>query len=147
MKYLESLDFSVNKLNGNIPPSMLDLSYLVFLNLSHNNFSGLIPMGSPLIYFKNSSYAGNEGLCGIPLSKICPTPVPAATTMASKNVWSYLDVLCGFATGLLGVIGALLFNNQWRIKFYRFAQLTIDNIYVAVAVKLNKMKKRPGESI
>ncbi|TKY47889.1 Phytosulfokine receptor 1 [Spatholobus suberectus] len=48
MKNLESLDLSSNKLNGEIPVSISSLSFLSFLNLSYNDFSGQIPLGTQL---------------------------------------------------------------------------------------------------
>ncbi|KAL8244682.1 hypothetical protein R6Q59_010940 [Mikania micrantha] len=97
--------------------------------------------------FDDSSYVGNEDLCGLPTRKVCLNPDPATTKRSNKkNVWDYLELMCGFATGFLGVIGALLLKKQWRKEFYRVAEVSMDNIYVAVVVKLNKIKRR-GEPI
>jgi Leucine-rich repeat (LRR) protein len=58
MRSLESLDLSSNKFSGvhkksnkfsgEIPHSLSNLSYLSYLNLSHNNLSERIPSGSQL---------------------------------------------------------------------------------------------------
>ncbi|KAK2430153.1 receptor protein EIX2 [Trifolium repens] len=42
------------------------------LNLSDNNLSGRIPIGTQLQSFDASSYEGNVDLCGKPLDKKCP---------------------------------------------------------------------------
>jgi hypothetical protein len=40
----QSLDISWNKLNGNIPPWLGNLMNLLYLDLSNNSFSGVLPM-------------------------------------------------------------------------------------------------------
>ena len=64
---------SNNELLGPIPPSIASITSLSFLNLSNNNLSGKIPMGSQMQTLDNPQiYAGNDGLCGFPL-KTCKT--------------------------------------------------------------------------
>ncbi|KAL7586181.1 hypothetical protein Lser_V15G41226 [Lactuca serriola] len=153
---LNSLDLSGNKLTGVIPPSMADLTFLSHLNLSHNNLSGRIPTGSQLQTLTDSSiYEGNKDLCGPPLPKNCinlgEDPTTTTTTTSKKKdevadektkVWLfYVDIICGFATGFWGVIGVLLLKRQWRHKVFMFAEETMDKIYVAVVVKVNKIKR------
>ena len=41
------------------------------LNLSQNQFEGIIPTGRQRNTLGNDSYAGNPMLCGFPLSKSC----------------------------------------------------------------------------
>ncbi|KAI3503161.1 hypothetical protein L1887_31598 [Cichorium endivia] len=150
MTNLESLDFSKNELTGIIPPSMADLTFLSHLNLSHNNLSGPIPTGKQLqTLIDPSIYAGNKDLCGAPLPKNCSSHEDPPTTHEKKNegadepmkVWFYLDIICGFATGFWGVIGVLLCKKQWRWNLFRFAEETMDKIYVAVVVRVSKMKR------
>ena len=59
----------------------------------------------------------------------------------SKEVWFYMDITSGFATGFLGIIGVLLFKKQWRHKIFMFTEETMDKIYVVVMVRVNKMKR------
>ncbi|CAI0555277.1 unnamed protein product [Linum tenue] len=69
---LEALDLSSNQLTGEIPPQFTSLtSSLAKFNLSQNSLQGPIPQGSQIQTFDNTSYIGNEGLCGLPLSKKC----------------------------------------------------------------------------
>lgn len=45
MKSLKFLDLSLNKFNGSLISSMVELRDLVYLNLSSNEFSGTVPIG------------------------------------------------------------------------------------------------------
>ncbi|KAF5794218.1 putative non-specific serine/threonine protein kinase [Helianthus annuus] len=151
MKALNSLDFSDNQLTGAIPSSMADLNFLSWMNLSYNNLSGRIPTGKQLQTLNDPSiYAGNRDLCGAPLPNSCSNhenpPAPASkikykTTSGPRNVWFYLDVTCGFATGFWGIIGVLAFKKQWRQKLFMIAEVTMDKVYVAVAVRISKIKR------
>lgn len=125
IKSLESLDFSENNLSGMIPPSMAALNFLSVLDLSHNNLSGQIPTGSQLQIIEISAYAGNKYLCGPPLPKTCPTTSTKSYQAVDeqKNLWFYLDITGGFATGFCGAIGVLFFKKQWRHHVYRFAKV------------------------
>ncbi|PWA94706.1 leucine-rich repeat protein [Artemisia annua] len=149
MKALNSLDFSDNQLTGMIPPSITALNFLSHLNLSHNNLSGRIPTGNQLQTLTDPSiYAGNRDLCGTPLEKNCSNHEdPTNTINKNKNdtddeleLWFYLAIVCGLAVGFWGVIGVLLFKKQWRHNLFMFAEVNMDKIYVAVAVKVYKMK-------
>ncbi|KAF5794302.1 putative non-specific serine/threonine protein kinase [Helianthus annuus] len=149
MKALNSLDFSDNQLSGTIPPSMAALNFLSSINLSHNNLSGRIPTGKQLqTLIDPSIYAGNRDLCGAPLQNNCSKPEinPPATRSKNKyngprKVWFYLDITCGFATGFWGIIGVLAFKKQWRRKLFMIAEVIMDKVYVAVAVKISKIKR------
>lgn len=68
---LESLDLSSNQLDGEIPGRMTDLTFLAKLNLSMNNLVGRIPHSHQFNTFENDSFVGNEGLCGLPLTRKC----------------------------------------------------------------------------
>lgn len=65
---LERLKLQQNHFTGKIPNEFLKLLKLKELNLSNNLLEGEIPERKPLIDFPESSYSGNKGLCGKPLS-------------------------------------------------------------------------------
>ncbi|GJR99719.1 leucine-rich repeat protein [Tanacetum coccineum] len=151
MKALNSLDFSGNKLNGPIPPSIAALNFLSHLNLSYNNLFGRIPTGNQLQTLTDPSiYVGNKDLCGAPLPKNCSNDEDQIAMHKnnyeeaehkSNRVLFYTDVMCGFAAGFWGVIGVLVFKKHWRHKLFMFAEGTADKIYVAVVLRIDKMKR------
>ncbi|KAM3394493.1 receptor-like protein Cf-9 [Capsicum galapagoense] len=82
---LQSLDLSFNKLSGEIPRQLTSLTFLGFLSVSHNHLVGCIPEGNQFGTFPSSSFEGNDGLRGCPLSKDCgdhgqvpPPTIPSA---------------------------------------------------------------------
>nr|KAJ0215124.1 hypothetical protein LSAT_V11C300107940 [Lactuca sativa] len=154
MTQLFSLDLSRNELTGRIPPSMAGLNFLSHLNLSYNNLSGRIPTGNQLQTLVDPSiYVGNKDLYGDPLPKNGSNHQDPITDESTKihqdkagdeprNVWLFfLDIMYGFATGFWGIIGVLLFKKQWRQKLFMFVEETMDKIYVAVVVRVAKMKR------
>ncbi|PHT99184.1 hypothetical protein BC332_31791 [Capsicum chinense] len=109
LSVLESLDLSSNKIGGEIPQQLASLTFLAILNLSHNHLVGCIPKGKQFDTFENSSYQGNDGLHGLPLSKDCggDDGVPQATTLVEldgeeeENLISWQEVFMGFGCGLV----------------------------------------------
>ncbi|GJN13521.1 hypothetical protein PR202_gb00234 [Eleusine coracana subsp. coracana] len=71
LKQLESLDLSSNEVSGEIPPNLASLNFLSTLNLSYNMLTGPIPNSPQFFTFSYSSFLGNIGLCGPPVSKQC----------------------------------------------------------------------------
>ncbi|KAL4639283.1 hypothetical protein ACB092_03G206100 [Castanea dentata] len=65
---LETLKLQKNRFTGKIPIGFLELRKLKELDLSDNLLEGEIPVGEPLSNFPESSYSGNKGLCGKPLT-------------------------------------------------------------------------------
>nr|GEY55646.1 leucine-rich repeat domain, L domain-like protein [Tanacetum cinerariifolium] len=57
---------------GEIPPTMSQMTFLDNLDMSFNDLSGRIPLGTQLQTFNASRYIGNAGLCGRPLPNKCP---------------------------------------------------------------------------
>ncbi|KAF3438359.1 hypothetical protein FNV43_RR21121 [Rhamnella rubrinervis] len=112
---LESLDVSDNKLSGEIPRQLNSLTFLGYLNMSENEFVGPIPQGGQIANFPDSSFLGNLGLCGRPLSKMCetalsPTPSPNINvTSGDDSIMSGFTrkvVAIGYGCGVVfGVVG------------------------------------------
>ncbi|KAK9290083.1 hypothetical protein L1049_008247 [Liquidambar formosana] len=68
---LVSLDVSNNHLSGNIPSALKGMLSLIEVNFSNNLFTGAVPTFVPFQKSPNSSFLGNKGLCGEPLSFSC----------------------------------------------------------------------------
>ncbi|PUZ51674.1 hypothetical protein GQ55_6G206900 [Panicum hallii var. hallii] len=118
MLQLESLDLSYNQLSGEIPPVMAMMSFLEVLNLSYNHLSGMIPQSSQFLTFPNTSFLGNDRLCGKPLARLCETnhaPSAAATPGSSKELnWEFLSVEVGVVSGLAIVAATMLLWGNGR---------------------------------
>ncbi|XP_045829707.1 receptor like protein 22-like [Trifolium pratense] len=122
LKQLESLDLSNNSLVGEIPMQLASLSFLSYLNLSFNHLVGKIPTGTQLQSFQASSFEGNYGLYGPPLTEIPkrpydPHPQPACGRLACSIDWSFLSVELGFVFGLGIIIGPVMLWKQWRVRY------------------------------
>ena len=101
---LESLDLSPNGISGEVPQEISSLDFLATLNLSNNMLEGKIPESPHFSTFSNSSFMGNTGLCGPPLSKQCSnetTPTSALNNSEEKpaDVMLLLFAGLGFGTG------------------------------------------------
>ncbi|XP_062107200.1 receptor-like protein 9DC3 [Humulus lupulus] len=112
---VESLDLSQNKLSGRIPQTLVQLTFLAFFNVSRNNLTGRIPRGNQLNTFENSSYVGNLGLCGDPLTVKCETTSKASSEpgYVEDAESSFIDfkwstVVVGFVVGV--VVGTIIEN-------------------------------------
>ncbi|KAH0764759.1 hypothetical protein KY285_000630 [Solanum tuberosum] len=121
LSVLESLDLSSNKISGEIPQQLASLTSLEVLNLSHNHLVGCIPRGKQFDTFENSSYQGNDGLRGFPLSKDCggDDGVAQTTTLVEldqeeggdSSMISWQAVLMGYSCGLF--IGlSIIYNHK-----------------------------------
>ncbi|KAL1192375.1 putative inactive leucine-rich repeat receptor-like protein kinase [Cardamine amara subsp. amara] len=68
-----TLDLSHNLFLGLIPISLGDLPELLYVDLSYNNLSGLIPKSNVLLNAGPNAFQGNPLLCGLPLKVSCTT--------------------------------------------------------------------------
>ncbi|XP_062118240.1 receptor like protein 27-like [Humulus lupulus] len=92
---LESLDLSQNQLSGKIPQQLAELIFLQKFDVSYNNLTSPIPQQNQFHTFENTSFEGNQGLCGDPLSKKCENwllpPSSALNKDADSNFAIELD--------------------------------------------------------
>ncbi|XBI14999.1 hypothetical protein VPH35_057499 [Triticum aestivum] len=145
MQSLVSLDLSQNKLSGEIPSGMSNLTSLSYLNLSYNSLSGRIPSGRQLdtLNSENPSlmYIGNSGLCGPPVHKNCSGNDPSihGDLESSKQEFEpltfYFGLVLGFVVGLWMVFCALLFKKTWRIAYFWLFDEVYNRVYVFEVVK------------
>lgn len=134
---LESLDLSRNEFSGSIPLSLSKLNALSHLNLSINKLSGRIPSGNQLQTLNDPSiYSGNDGLCGIPLSKICLDDKPSTIGRRPRTernsqqkidfTWFYAGVGPGFGFGFLGFWSIIVFNQTFRAALFQFLDRVLN---------------------
>ncbi|XP_010518114.1 PREDICTED: receptor protein kinase-like protein At4g34220 [Camelina sativa] len=72
---LHYLNLSHNQISGVIPPAFTEkFPASTILDLSFNNLTGPIPGTPPLLNQKTESFSGNTGLCGQPLKTPCSIP-------------------------------------------------------------------------
>ncbi|KAM7477853.1 hypothetical protein LguiA_026066 [Lonicera macranthoides] len=125
LKHLESLDLSVNELIGKIPQELASITFLEALNLSYNMLTGKIPSGNQFTTFAETSFEGNEGLCGLQLNKSCSDIAETVPMFKDKHPhpedgkkWEFLSAASvGYVVGVGFVIGPLFFCERWS-KWY-----------------------------
>ena len=154
LKMLETLDLSRNQFSGEIPLSMSELSFLNHLDLSYNHLSGKIPSSTQLQSFIASDFAGNPGLCGLPLSQKCwaseQTPNQSEDGEEYRDEfwkWFYGAAGFGFVVGFLGVCSSLLLKDSWRYAYFLSLENMKDCLYVTIAVNMARLWRtfqRPG---
>ncbi|KAM5559169.1 hypothetical protein ABKV19_020694 [Rosa sericea] len=127
MGSIESLDLSQNLLSGQIPPQLANLNFLSYLNVSYNQLTGRIPTGTQFSTFQNSSFEGNKGLWGPPLTWDTAVVLPPPTFNGSSSNpksgdeidWNVISAEIGFTCGFGIAVGSLLFCKRWRKWYYR----------------------------
>ncbi|MCD7449426.1 hypothetical protein HAX54_052132 [Datura stramonium] len=111
---MTSLVLDLNHLSGNIPES---LSSLVSFNVSNNNLVGQIPVMLGSRFNNSLDYAGNQGLCGVPLQRRCETSGNGSSKRRQLEKRSI--VLQGLVQGPVVVVAVarmvdpnIMFNNK-----------------------------------
>ncbi|XP_054813705.1 receptor-like protein EIX2 isoform X3 [Prosopis cineraria] len=139
------LDLAYNKISGEIPRSLAQLSFLGTLNLSFNNFSRMIPLGTQLQGFDELSYIGNPELCGAPLPKNCSDkkdvkPIEENDTDQEDEFLAsfYIASGVGFFVAFWGVCIAIFCISSFRNSYFRFLFSIRDKLYVMVALTMNR---------
>uniref|UniRef100_A0A7N2MVJ3 Uncharacterized protein n=1 Tax=Quercus lobata TaxID=97700 RepID=A0A7N2MVJ3_QUELO len=56
----------MNNLQGEIPKSLIELTFLKYFNVSFNRLQGKIPFEGVIAQFSAQSFMGNQALCGPP---------------------------------------------------------------------------------
>ncbi|KAJ1413974.1 Leucine-rich repeat [Sesbania bispinosa] len=135
-----------------------NLGLMTSIDLSYNQLKGeipqrKIPLGTQLQSFDASTYIGNDGLCGPPLSEHCPGDVISPTGSPDKHVIDgnedkvitsgfYISLGLGFCLGFWGVCGTLVIKTSWRHAYFQFFNKMNDWIHVTVAVFTARMTRR-----
>ncbi|XVF79494.1 hypothetical protein PTKIN_Ptkin14bG0227400 [Pterospermum kingtungense] len=123
---LRGLNLSHNNLTGHIPLSLQNLTQLEWLDLSSNKLGGQIP-SELFSTFENGSYEGNEGLCGLPLSKNCSSdeehqPPPWMNSHeddSSKLEFGWKVVAIGYGFGFIfGVAVGSVALRMGKLKWF-----------------------------
>ncbi|KAM3324825.1 hypothetical protein P3S67_005977 [Capsicum chacoense] len=150
LSVLESLDLSSNKIDGEIPQQLVSLTSLEVLNLSHNHLVGCIPKGKQFDTFKKSSYQGNDGLRGFPLSKDCggDDGVPQEITPVELDddeeedspLISWQAFLMGYGCGFISVLSIIyiMLSTQTLAWFSRM----VNELEYKIITRMQKHKKR-----
>ncbi|XP_015056509.1 receptor-like protein Cf-9 homolog isoform X1 [Solanum pennellii] len=150
LSVLESLDLSSNKISGEIPKQLESLTFLEVLNLSHNHLVGCIPTGKQFDSFENSSYQGNDGLHGFPLSTRCggDDRVPPAITPAEIDqeeeedspMISWEAVLMGYGCGL--VIGLSVIYIMWSTQYPAWFSRLVVKLEHKITMRMKRHEER-----
>lgn len=142
LKNLESLDLSSNKLSGEIPAQLARLSFLEFLNVSYNHLEGRIPTGTQIQSFDATSFKGNDGLCGPPLTQNCrgdgeqgasPPSSSSNTDKESSIDWNFLSIELGVTFGIGIIVLPLIFCKSWRTWYWEH----VDNMLYRIFPQLD----------
>ncbi|XP_062079149.1 pollen receptor-like kinase 3 [Humulus lupulus] len=155
-----------NRFSGKVPESLAQLTHLIELHLENNQFTGSIPAFKQSVNSLNlsnnkldgeipgifstydvSAFAGNDGLCGKPLEKVCSaTPTQSFAPPASTDYSNDNKLVVGgvVAAMVIVLIYALLSSKNNRED--DFSQLGRDTMDEMVEVHVPSSNRRNSES-
>ncbi|POO00978.1 LRR domain containing protein [Trema orientale] len=147
----DALDLSNNHLFGRIPSSLSEVHRLSLLDVSNDNFSWKIPIGTQLQSFDAVVYMRNTELCGAPLLKKCRGEETSSDGTEEGGEYGvedkfisdgyFISLGLGFVVGLLGVCGTLLVNKSMRNLCFKLLNDARDWIYVRTRIYKLKILK------
>lgn len=147
-----------NKFTGNIPDSLAQLTHLIELHLENNQFTGSIPqfkqgitsldlsnnklegeIPASLSKYNVNVFAGNEGLCGKPLEKVCSTTPPQSSFQSvseEENAHNNKLLVGGVVAAMVIVLIYALLSSKNHIEddFSQLGKQTSMNDMVEVHV-------------
>ncbi|XP_020081019.1 probable LRR receptor-like serine/threonine-protein kinase At4g36180 isoform X2 [Ananas comosus] len=147
LSQIESLDISHNKLSGGIPWQLDQLKFLEVFSVAQNNLSGCIPnFRDQLATFGEAAYAGNVGLHGPPLDRMCTS---ASNTTApleeeDKEV-SSIDKVIFYAISAAAYVGGfwftifVLFCNRWGRNVRVRLDSYVDYLFAEISMVVRKI--------
>ncbi|CAN4077307.1 unnamed protein product [Withania somnifera] len=115
MLALEFLDLSHNNISGLIPKSLEKLQNLKHFNISFNKLVNEIPSGGPFKNFSSLSFMSNEGLCGSPRFRVPPCHTSTSKHRSKRKVL-VLILPAGIALVLVAIAVALVWIRYIRGK-------------------------------
>ncbi|KAM1287558.1 hypothetical protein ACFX2J_001470 [Malus domestica] len=134
LRGIEVFDLSRNNLSGSIPSYLESFRFLVYLNLSFNDFEGALPMKG---VFENPialSVMGNSRICGgIPSLRL-----PKCVSKQSKQgLSSRLEIILSVACGVIGLILLLSVVLLCRSRKVRALNSTSGSYQMVSLLKLS----------
>ncbi|XP_006656407.1 tyrosine-sulfated glycopeptide receptor 1-like [Oryza brachyantha] len=101
---LQLLDLSSNHLTGALPSALTDMHFLSKFNVSYNDLEGPVPTGRQFGTFLNTSYSGNPKLCGPMLRNQCDREPEHATSPKQQNKKAIIALALGVFFGGLAIL-------------------------------------------
>ncbi|KAJ4917428.1 receptor like protein 54 [Raphanus sativus] len=104
------------------------LTFLAYINISHNRLTGQIPQSTQIGGQSKSSFEGNIDLCGLPLEETCfreATGEPSSTeTQKQEEVLNWKAAAVGYGPGVLfGLVIGQAFASYKPALFYKLFRL------------------------
>ncbi|XWS67269.1 hypothetical protein CRYUN_Cryun05aG0272900 [Craigia yunnanensis] len=164
-----SIDISCNNFEGPIPEMIAKFNALYVLNFSHNAFEGSIPpfLGNlrqlesldlttsgtdpnkhPASVISEASFENNTGLCGRPLSVLCPNvPSQAPHTVPEFRSrdgfdWQFIFIGLGFGVVAAAFVAPLIF---WK-RVSNWVDDNVDKILEVIPPKVGLTYTRPDDA-